>query len=574
MKYRKFVKYLHFIIALLSLIIFSFVIFVVIDQMAVTHASINTINDGWVIECKGQIFNSPDITLADIGVINESEKVTISRVLPDVGLSNPCLSFYSVHSIVNVYLDKELIYSYGQEYYDTKNMLPNKSHFIALGNDYTGKTLKIEIIGGKKAAFSYLSPVYIDNRLDILIHDYDKNAISILVGIFLFTFAVILIIVSPYLFVFHSNDLRILFSGLISLMLGTYILSSNMNFDLLLNNGHLNIILEYCSLYNIPTMIVGYLLTVFKGKSRKIFIAIFSINISLFILAKIAHALHIAKFYDFASVLHVLSAIELVIAVIIIYKNYASAKKASIKNVYFADNIFLFGLVAFMILSLVDIVSYNLVKYNIINHPLRIPISGTTLGALIFIICLMISYLYYSVFSLNIASMQSKIKDLAYTDALTGLANRARCEQLMQMISERNGTYAIISLDLNRLKYVNDNLGHHEGDRLLTGFATILSDCFWDANLVGRMGGDEFIVIFMEDRILNLTRRIHELYSMINDWNHKEQAFQYSTSYGYAYSYEVPNGSAKEVYMLADNRMYEMKREHHIKEDQEVMSNA
>ena len=49
---------------------------------------------------------------------------------------------------------------------------------------------------------------------------------------------------------------------------------------------------------------------------------------------------------------------------------------------------------------------------------------------------------------------------------------------------------------------------------------------------------------------------------MINDWNRKEQRFQYSASYGYAYSYEVPSGSAQEVYMLADNRMYEMKREH------------
>ena len=63
------------------------------------------------------------------------------------------------------------------------------------------------------------------------------------------------------------------------------------------------------------------------------------------------------------------------------------------------------------------------------------------------------------------------------------------------------------------------------------------------------------------------------LYPLRYDWNHKEQVFKYSASYGYAYSYEVPNGSANEVYMLADSRMYEMKREHH-ESGQEVINHA
>ena len=171
-------------------------------------------------------------------------------------------------------------------------------------------------------------------------------------------------------------------------------------------------------------------------------------------------------------------------------------------------------------------------------------------------------------------SMQNKISSLAYTDPLTGLANRARCEQVMDMLSQEHVSYAIISLDLNKLKQVNDTLGHHEGDRLLQGFATILSDCFMEANLVGRMGGDEFIVVLTEDRALNTTRRIHDFYSMINDWNHKEQMFQYSASYGYAYSYEVPSGSTREVYMLADSRMYEMKKEHHTERRKGGIKNA
>ena len=117
---------------------------------------------------------------------------------------------------------------------------------------------------------------------------------------------------------------------------------------------------------------------------------------------------------------------------------------------------------------------------------------------------------------------------------------------------------------------VNDTYGHHEGDRLLTGFATILTDCFWDANLIGRMGGDEFVVIMLGEHASSCTKRIHEFHALMSDWNRKEQIFQYSASYGYAYSYEVPNGSSNEVYMLADSRMYEMKKEHHGRKEMEM----
>ena len=574
MKFRNLIKPAQLAVALITLVFITIVIIKMLDQIVVTPRSIIKINDNWTIDCKGQIIQSDDISLADVGVINELEKISVTRTLSDVGFTNVCLSFYSIHAIVDVYVNNELVYSFGQEYYDAQNSVPKKTHYIGLPEDYAGKTLQIDFIGARESSFSGISSIYLGNREDILSNEINNSVVAILVGAFLFTFSIVLIVVSPYLFIYHSKDLRILFSGLISLMLGIYIMSFYRVFDLLLDNSYMNTTLEYGSLYNIPTVIVGYLMSVYTGKTKKVFFSLFVINLALFFSAIIVHLTHIAYFTNFTATLHIVSGFEFIITVFFITKDYLSNKKDGQRNIYSADNIFVFGLIAFMVLSLVDIIRYNLYKYGSGSGETNASLIGFTFGALIFVICLMVSYLYYNIFSTNIASMQSKIKDLAFTDALTGLSNRARCEQFMQMISEEHGIYAIISLDLNRLKYVNDTLGHHEGDRLLTGFATILSDCFWDANLVGRMGGDEFIVILMEDRTLNLTKRIHELYSIISDWNHKEQVFQYSVSYGYAYSYEVPNGSANAVYMLADNRMYEMKREHHEKLDQEVVSNA
>ncbi|WP_029231342.1 diguanylate cyclase domain-containing protein [Butyrivibrio sp. VCB2006] len=573
MKYQKAIKASVFAFVLLLLILAIVVSVNVSNQVILSPDSLTVINDNWTINSKGQIIQNDDVSQADIGVINELETVSISRIIDDVGFDNPCLTFFSIHSIVNVYLDNDLIYTYGQNFYDNKNIVPKRAHYIPLGSSYAGKILKIEFIGSRNASFSGITSIIVGERDDILTNDFNNGAIAIIVGGFLFVLGILLIILSPYLFFYHNKDLRIFFSGLISLMLGIYIMGYYRIFDLLIDNSMLNTFLEYMSLYNIPTVIIGYLMCVYSGKIRKLFVTIFIIDVGLFLTSVILHLIQYARFTDFTVVLHIASGIEFVITVIMISRDYINNKNSNIRNAYSADNIFVLGLIIFMALSLVDILRYNFYKYGKSSGETNAQLIGFTIGALIFVICLMISYLYYNIFSSNIASMQSKIIDLAYTDSLTGLSNRARCEQMMQTISEENGVYAIISLDLNKLKFVNDTLGHHEGDRLLTGFATILSDCFWDANLIGRMGGDEFIVILLEDRTINLTRRIHELYSIINDWNHKEQVFKYSASYGYAYSYEVPNGSANEVYMLADNRMYEMKREHH-ESGQEVIQNA
>ncbi len=574
MKYWKLPKYIVLLITL------SIIILVVV---ALSYSSsdiikdINTVtalNDNWTIELDGRVLENVDITVADIGVIDELDTVVISRKLEDAGLDNPCLTFSTIHAVTDVYLDDELIYTFAHDYYDKKNSVPKKHHHISLGNYYQGKTLTIKLMGGRKAAFSGLSSVYLGARSDILAKEFLDSMVPLTTGLFLFTLGIMLIVLSPYLFVFHNHDLRIFFSGLTSLVLAIYIMGFNGIFDIFINNSMLNTIFEFSTLYNIPTVVLGYLMSSFAGRIKKIFTGLFIFDVFLFLSSIVLHFTKIARFADFTVVLHVVAASECIFSIFVIIRHYLAQKNEGPTHAYSSDNVFMAGLITFMLLSILDIVRYNLHKYTPGSGEAHIALTGFTFGALVYVTSLLLSYFYYNINSTNMNTMQSKIKSIAYTDALTGLSNRARCEQMMTMLSKERGTFAIISLDLNKLKQVNDTLGHHEGDRLITGFSTILSETFWDANLIGRMGGDEFMVILLEDRTLNLTKRIHEFYSLINEWNNKEQVFKYSASYGYAYSYEVPNGSAKEVYMLADNRMYEMKREQHDHEDKEVMINA
>lgn len=93
---------------------------------------------------------------------------------------------------------------------------------------------------------------------------------------------------------------------------------------------------------------------------------------------------------------------------------------------------------------------------------------------------------------------KSVAKD-ANEDALTGLSNRRHFEVELKTWIEtlkKDGTeFAVIYIDLDRFKFVNDTLGHDAGDRLLISVADMLRDLTGESDLVARLGGDEFVIL-------------------------------------------------------------------------------
>lgn len=94
---------------------------------------------------------------------------------------------------------------------------------------------------------------------------------------------------------------------------------------------------------------------------------------------------------------------------------------------------------------------------------------------------------------------EERVQFLAYFDALTGLPNRAlmrdRLAQAMASARRKHERVAVLFLDLDRFKLINDSLGHTVGDLLLKEVAERLKGCTRECDTVARIGGDEFVVV-------------------------------------------------------------------------------
>jgi diguanylate cyclase (GGDEF)-like protein len=165
----------------------------------------------------------------------------------------------------------------------------------------------------------------------------------------------------------------------------------------------------------------------------------------------------------------------------------------------------------------------------------------------------------------RIAEQDAKLRELALVDELTGLHNRRGFLEIagheLQVCQRRGSATALLFVDVDGLKAVNDRHGHAQGDRMLREVAEVLRAATRESDLVARVGGDEFCVLLTRDSAVDGTVLLDRLATTLAIWNARgELPFELAFSVGVGLFDPAEPIDIEGLIERADLAMYRSKR--------------
>ena len=505
----------------------------------------------------GQEYQDVSIWDAPFDKADKKDAINLSIVLPENRFVQPELALRVSHCALDVYLDQELLYSYGEELYKNEKLLGSGYFLVPLPEDYEGKTLSIRLRKVAESKFNYMEDTCIISAGDALKRLITDNFLSVVISIFLIAMGLIELCSVFFLFQAKKPIRSMISISAFSLLMSFWMSCCNKTMQFLISDyGRLTVV-EYVAMYLLPVGVISISYAFFTKPMLKKVVRVAEVwFLLLAFVAIITQALHLVNLLKYAAVFRASLLIVILLAVLFMIEE---------RNVprVLEEKIEISGLAIFLIFVFFETLRYCFKKnydFLVIGNQSLLPV-----GVLIWIVTMLIRFTVAMYRGFVSELQQELLKKMAYTDALTALSNRAKCEEVMQDYAEKKCPILIINMDLNNFKNVNDTYGHSEGDRMLCAFANILEEVFREVATVGRMGGDEFIVIMDASKKAYVEEILHKLTQRVNEYNMTEKhPYLLQFAYGYATNEGESALTPWDVYKKADAKMYRCKRKQKI----------
>jgi diguanylate cyclase (GGDEF)-like protein/PAS domain S-box-containing protein len=161
--------------------------------------------------------------------------------------------------------------------------------------------------------------------------------------------------------------------------------------------------------------------------------------------------------------------------------------------------------------------------------------------------------------------LEETLRALSLFDELTGIYNRrgflTLAEQDLKLAKRANMFRLLFFIDLDQMKGINDNLGHHEGDAALKDTAAILKKTFRESDIIARIGGDEFVVLASGASNVHIDILTTRLLKNIQAYNEEgNRKFTLSLSFGITQYDPAFHCPIQELISRADSIMYAQKK--------------
>lgn len=483
-------------------------------------------------------------------------------------ISYSVLCFYNYNSVVNVYYNGQNLYSHGSALKAEKRYTGHTMIRVSIPEEAWGNSILVrfeQLEDNTVAAFrdvvvmeageSWLYPLILGSRFGII------SMASFFIA------ALVLMIVFIAMLISGTN----VFQGVLMCLFCADFSIWNMGYNhaLFLFSDDTRVVpyLEYIALYLVVPLFSGYLLCECKDKvDKRVIGTVLVANTALF--ATVVSLEHLIPWKGYVSFVNVQNIFMVVSLFVLLWYAIRHRHDTSVSN-----SIFRIGISVSIALSLLEVVRRALSSYAGSGFPeWIINLSAHSLSSLIIFsleLTIFASYIVRIMREYRLQLEKNQLEQLAYTDMLTGIPNRAFVDDKLSKL-EAKDNYVIIFLDVNHLKYANDNFGHEKGDILLKSVADAIKlSCTGRKGYFGRYGGDEFVICLLRKSDIRIV--LKRFNDTIDDYNREKiLPFKVEAATGISTHTAGDPRTADEVIHEADTNMYKEKQEQE-KDDPEEM---
>ncbi|HHX62173.1 MAG TPA: GGDEF domain-containing protein [Epulopiscium sp.] len=522
-----------------------------------TNNTISELNNGWTYKMENGTSFSTSLP-NNLSLPLHTKQITLTNQLPDTVIPGGGIRFESMMVTVKMYIDGELVKTYG-EITDTNHFIYNTASniiFVPLSPEQYGKEIIIELTSLFNTELGMLEAPKIGSQHDFLLNDLLYNTTNLVLLMMLILFSIILLVFYAVFQSLHNKHLELVAFSIFTFLIALLYNSQNeLLWDIFNYSDSLPALNEWFFFIEDAFFpIWGYLvlIMIMKNKLSSKNYTIMGIHGALYIVGTILQLTWILSINYFRPIFMILTLLSYG-TLFLTFKPWRSV-----------DETKYYELAVFLIIGahLLDYLKYllgflPLDQKVILWLNLEVPfLFFLPLASIVYIVLL--SYALFLITKNDLGDMKNR----AQRDLLTGLYNRSTMESFVSTYIESCDDLAgFIVIDINHFKHINDTWGHLYGDEVLKKVARQLELYFGSNDIVARLGGDEFAVfashLFDKNEMAEKAALVKAVLGEIEIGPPKQNL---SASVGFAVYPE--HSSYDKLYENSDQAMYHMKKKY------------
>jgi len=334
-------------------------------------------SEGWNVKLNnGQSYDNINLNELHMDVCNAGTQIILTNTLPEDLEKNLAMLIFMVHSVTDVYIDDELVYTHGREAFKVGKMIGYGTDFVSIPDGSAGKSIKISLYVTENNAFSTISAPVFYNEATVYRDYYSTRRIPLIVAISLMVVGLCISFVTFFTF-FKSYSMDKLFCiGAFSLCIGCWSLSNYNITCILTGSMYVKSCLEYMSLYIILLPLLFYFRVEVEERKRRwelfIYYGLIIFEIQIVIISAITNFTNVLHFPAYLRIYQVFIIVAGIFMVYLLIMNMREQKTHKIliwgfivillianpykDMVYYSCVIFIMGLV---LISFYDIITLH-----------------------------------------------------------------------------------------------------------------------------------------------------------------------------------------------------------------------